>query len=98
MKPFLLLHETGYSYLDWQKATYAFLEDGNQNLEPEVSEEFECEANVLPQRSSFSATRSPNLPKICRLHWKHPVALQASLEHRSTQQCAVLRVQPRVVV
>ena len=53
MKPFLLLHETGHSYLDWQKATYAFLEDGNQNLEPEVSEEFECEANVFASEVLF---------------------------------------------
>jgi hypothetical protein len=52
-KPFLLLHETGHSYLEWQKATYAFLEDGKGNLEPEVSEAFECEANVFASEVLF---------------------------------------------
>jgi Zn-dependent peptidase ImmA (M78 family) len=52
-KPFLLLHETGHSYLEWQKATYAFLEDGKSNLEPEVSEAFECEANVFASEVLF---------------------------------------------
>jgi Zn-dependent peptidase ImmA (M78 family) len=52
-KPFLLLHETGHSYLDWQKDTYAFLEDGKLNLEPEISEAFECEANVFASEVLF---------------------------------------------
>jgi Zn-dependent peptidase ImmA (M78 family) len=56
-KPFLLLHETGHSYLDWQKATYAFLEDGKGNLEPEVSEAFECEANVFASEVLFQVDR-----------------------------------------
>jgi Zn-dependent peptidase ImmA (M78 family) len=56
-KPFLLLHETGHSYLDWQKATYAFLEDGKGNLEPEVSESFECEANVFASEVLFQGDK-----------------------------------------
>jgi Zn-dependent peptidase ImmA (M78 family) len=56
-KPFLLLHETGHSYLDWQKATYAFLEDGKGNLEPEVSEAFECEANVFASEVLFQVDK-----------------------------------------
>lgn len=60
-KPFLLLHETGHSYLDWQKATYAFLEDGNGNLEPEVSEAFECEANVFASEVLFQVNKFTSL-------------------------------------
>jgi Zn-dependent peptidase ImmA (M78 family) len=74
-KPFLLLHETGHSYLDWQKATYAFLEDGKGNLEPEVSEAFECEANVFASEVLFQVDRFTDLAEDMPLALATPMSL-----------------------
>lgn len=74
-KPFLLLHETGHSYLDWQKDTYAFLEDGKKNLEPEVSEEFECEANVFASEVLFQVNTFARLAEDMPLALATPMSL-----------------------
>ena len=74
-KPFLLLHETGHSYLDWQKATYAFLEDGKGNLEPEVSEAFECEANVFASEVLFQVNGFTSLADDMPLALATPMSL-----------------------
>jgi Zn-dependent peptidase ImmA (M78 family) len=74
-KPFLLLHETGHSYLDWQKATYAFLEDGKGNLEPEVSEAFECEANVFASEVLFQVDKFTTLAEDMPLALATPMSL-----------------------
>src|ERR1700691_2352518 len=38
---FVSLHETGHGYLPWQRDTYAFMEDGETNLDPEIQQQFE---------------------------------------------------------
>lgn len=74
-KPFLLLHETGHAYLDWQKATYSFLEDGKGNLEPEVSEAFECEANVFASEVLFQVNTFTTLADDMPLALATPMSL-----------------------
>jgi Zn-dependent peptidase ImmA (M78 family) len=74
-KPFLLLHETGHSYLEWQRATYAFLEDGKTNLAPEVSEAFECEANVFASEVLFQVDKFTQLAEDMPLALATPMSL-----------------------
>jgi Zn-dependent peptidase ImmA (M78 family) len=52
-KPFLLLHETGHGFMPWQRDTYLFMEDGQKNLDPDIREEFEAEANAFASEVLF---------------------------------------------
>jgi hypothetical protein len=52
-KPFLLLHETGHGFMKWQRDLYAFMEDGESELDPDIREEFERQANVFASTVLF---------------------------------------------
>jgi Zn-dependent peptidase ImmA (M78 family) len=52
-RPFLLLHETGHGYMKWQRDLYAFMEDGESELDPDVREEFERQANFFASTVLF---------------------------------------------
>jgi hypothetical protein len=108
-KPFLLLHETGHSYLDWQKDTYAFLEDGKGNLEPEVAEAFESEANVFASEVLFQVdqfTRFAEDMPLClgtpmTLSKKFGASIYSSVRRFATTTsrcCVVLVLEPPVFV
>lgn len=50
---FIKLHETGHGYLPWRRDTFAFMEDGESTLDPEITEVFERQANVFASEVLF---------------------------------------------
>lgn len=54
---FVSLHETGHGYLPWQRDTYAYMEDGETNLDPEVQQQFEREASAFASEVLFQGGR-----------------------------------------
>lgn len=61
--PFLKLHEAGHAIIPWQAKMYKIVQDCDQTLDPEISEQFENEANrfateVLFQLDTFSEMAS----------------------------------------
>jgi hypothetical protein len=50
---FVALHETGHGVLPWQRDIYAFMEDSQVSLDPEVKEAFDREANVFASEVLF---------------------------------------------
>lgn len=50
---FLKLHEGGHAILPWQRRMYAVTEDGELNLEHEIADQFEREANVFATEVMF---------------------------------------------
>jgi len=50
---FLKLHETAHAVLPWQRTLYAVVEDGEQELDPEIAEQFDREANVFATEVLF---------------------------------------------
>ncbi len=50
---FLKLHETGHAVLPWQRDLYAVIEDCEKTLAPEVSEQFDREANQFASEVLF---------------------------------------------
>jgi len=54
-RKFVTLHDAGHHVLPWQRDTYAFLEDDELTLDPEVRERFEQEANTFASEVLFQA-------------------------------------------
>lgn len=54
---FVSLHETGHGYLPWQRAAFAFMEDGEKDLDPDVQQQFEREASTFASEVLFQGTR-----------------------------------------
>lgn len=50
---FLKLHETAHAVLPWQRSLYAVVEDGEQELDPDIAELFDREANVFATEVLF---------------------------------------------
>ena len=50
---FIKLHETGHGFLKWQRDMYAVVEDGEKNLDPDVADLFDREANVFASEVLF---------------------------------------------
>lgn len=50
---FIKLHETAHGFLSWQRDMYAIVEDSNQNLDPDVADLFDREANVFASEVLF---------------------------------------------
>src|SRR5207249_2541404 len=50
---FLKLHETAHAVLPWQRNLYAVVEDGEQELDPDIAELFDREANVFATEVLF---------------------------------------------
>jgi hypothetical protein len=55
--PWLKLHETGHSYMPWQREMYGLTEDCEQSLDPAVTELFEHEANLFAAEVLFQGDR-----------------------------------------
>jgi hypothetical protein len=50
---FLKLHETGHAVLPWQRNLYSAIEDGEQELDPDIADLFDREANVFATEVLF---------------------------------------------
>ena len=50
---FIKLHETAHAILPWQKNLYVIVEDCKLTLDPEISEEFDREANIFASEVLF---------------------------------------------
>lgn len=50
---FIKLHETGHAVLPWQKDLYGVIEDCDKTISPEISDKFDCEANVFASEVLF---------------------------------------------
>ena len=50
---FLKLHETAHAILPWQRRLYAVVEDGERELDPDVADLFDREANVFATEVLF---------------------------------------------
>jgi hypothetical protein len=104
---FLKLHETAHGILTWQRDVYGLVEDCDKTLSPEVSEEFDREANafaseVLFQLDDFTkqAADEPfGIGVPMKLSKKYGASVYASIRryvsthHRA---CAVIVTEPPV--
>ena len=52
-RTFLKLHETGHAVLPWQRDLYAVVEDSEQELDPDIADLFDREANVFAAEVLF---------------------------------------------
>ena len=52
-RAFVTLHETGHNTLPWQRDMYAYLEDCEKTLNPDLRDQFEREANVFASEVLF---------------------------------------------
>jgi Zn-dependent peptidase ImmA (M78 family) len=105
---FLKLHETAHGVLTWQRDLYGLVEDCEKTISPEVSEEFDREANafaseVLFQLDDFT-NRAADEPFGIRVPMKLSTKYGASIyatirRYVSTHQraCAVLVTEPPVI-
>jgi hypothetical protein len=63
---FIKLHETAHAVLPWQRDLYAVIEDCDETLAPEMSEEFDRQANVFAAEVLFQidafATEAADCP------------------------------------
>ena len=50
---FLKLHETAHAFMPWQRDLYVVVEDCEKTISPEVSEQFDREANVFASEVLF---------------------------------------------
>lgn len=51
--PFVKLHEAGHGTIPHQKALYSLIQDCDKTLDPDITELFECEANVFASEALF---------------------------------------------
>ena len=104
---FVSLHETGHGFLPWQKDLYALLEDGESELDQDVEEVFEREANVFASEVLFQLDRFQEEARSCTFTIVTPMKLAkrygasnyaAIRRFVSTSQycCAVLVLEPPV--
>lgn len=102
---FIKLHETAHGYLSWQTKMYAVVEDGEQNLDPDVADLFDREANVfasevLFQNDSFISEANDlrfDIFTPVKLASKYGASLYSSIRQyvsKNTKACTVLVLNP----
>ena len=102
---FLKLHETGHFVLPWQRRLYAVVEDSKRELEPEIADLFEREANifateVLFQLDSFieeAADHDFSIRTPLDLSKKYGASVYAAVRHyvsKNHRACVVLVLEP----
>lgn len=74
-KTFLKLHETGHAFLPWQKDIYALVEDCEQTLEPDISDQFDREANIFAKEVLFQCGTFATEAADSRLELETPINL-----------------------
>jgi Zn-dependent peptidase ImmA (M78 family) len=52
-KPFVMLHEAGHGYMPHQSKAYGLVHDCEQTLDPDITDQFEAEANVFASETLF---------------------------------------------
>jgi len=102
---FLKLHETGHAVLPWQSCLYALVEDGEKELDPDIADLFEREANVfatevLFQLDSFAKDATDHefgieVPlKLSRKYGSSAYAAIRQYVSKSHRDCLVLVLDP----
>lgn len=102
---FLKLHETAHAVLPWQRKIYAVVEDGEQELDPDIADLFDREANVfateiLFQLDSFVEEAADHAFGICtplKLSRKYGASAYAAVRQyvsKNRRDCVVLVLNP----
>jgi hypothetical protein len=102
---FLRLHETAHAVLPWQRTLYAIVEDGDRELDPEIAEQFDREANVfatevLFQLDSFTTEAADHefgIRTPLKLQRKYGASAYAAIRRyvsTSHRDCIVLVLEP----
>jgi hypothetical protein len=102
---FLKLHETAHAVLPWQRHLYAVVEDGEQELDPDIADLFDREANVfatevLFQLDSFAEEAAGHefgikVPlKLCRKYGSSAYAAVRQYVSKNHRDCVVLVLDP----
>lgn len=108
-KVFLKLHELGHAMLPWQKNIYAVIEDCEKTISPEVSDEFDREANVFATEVLFQLDAFMNEANKHDFDIKIPLALSkkfgssayASIRRyvfKNSHPCAVIVLNPASLI
>jgi len=108
-RPFLKLHELGHAVIPWQRDIYTGIQESENTLQPEISEEFERQANVFATEVLFqidafdklaaSEDISINVP--LRLKQKFGSSAYAAVRRyvsRNCRSCAVLILEPTEMI
>lgn len=74
-KKFIKLHETGHGFLPHQKKMYEFMEDGKLELDPEIEDTFEREANNFAVELLFQLDKFEKLAADYEISIKTPLDL-----------------------
>ncbi len=74
-KAFLALHETAHHDLPVHRKTFRFFQDCEQTLAPEISEQFEREANNFARFALFKGDTYAKFAADCALDIKTPMSL-----------------------
>jgi len=72
---FVSLHETGHGFLPWQKDLYSLMEDGESELDPDMEEDFEREANVFASEVLFQLDGFQEEARSCEFTIGTPIKL-----------------------
>lgn len=72
---FIKLHEMGHAWLPHQRDTYAFLEDCEESLDPDVRDVFEREANVFASDVLFQLKQFALDAADCQFGLRTPIDL-----------------------
>lgn len=105
---FIRLHETAHGFLGWQKDMYGVVEDGEKNLDPDVADLFDKEANVfasevLFQLDSFSEEANDHEFSIftpVKLSKNYGASIYSSVRQyvsKNPKACTVLVLNPPVL-
>lgn len=105
---FIRLHETAHGFLSWQKDMYAIVEDSKQNLDPDVADLFDREANVfasevLFQLDAFSEEANDQDFSIftpVRMSKKYGASIYSSVRQyvsKNPKACTVIVLDPPVL-
>lgn len=74
-KTFLTLHETAHHDLPVHKRMFRFFQDSEQHLDPEISDQFEREANNFARFALFKGDTYARYAADCKFDIKTPITL-----------------------
>jgi hypothetical protein len=74
-KTFLTLHETAHHDLPVHKRMFRFFQDCDQNLDPEIADQFEREANNFARFALFKGDTYARYAADCKFDIKTPITL-----------------------
>ncbi|MGY3147736.1 hypothetical protein ACVWYQ_004735 [Bradyrhizobium sp. USDA 3397] len=74
-KTFLTLHETAHHDLPVHKRLFRFFQDCDQNLDPEIADQFEREANNFARFALFKGDTYAHYAADCTFNIKTPITL-----------------------